>query len=104
MKRQNELEAHKSGKLQKDREMSLLEQEVRQKVIDEYKQQADQYVTDQIAMKQLELQQAFENEVMQEASKRSMNQSQQSFEFEMEGEPRNDEKMQNGIAGNLERS
>jgi len=104
MKRQNELEAHKSGKLQKDREMSLMEQEVRQKVIDEYKQQADQYVTDQIAMKQLELQQAFENEVMQEASKRSMNQSQQSFEFEMEGEPRNDEKMQNGIAGNLERS
>jgi hypothetical protein len=32
-----EFEAHKSGKLQKEREMSLLEQEVRQKVIDEYK-------------------------------------------------------------------
>jgi len=48
-KRQNELEAHKSGKLQKEREISLLEQEVRQKVIDEYKQQADQYVLDQIA-------------------------------------------------------
>jgi hypothetical protein len=42
---------------------------------------------------------------MQEAERRSMSQSEgQSFEFEMEGEPRNDEKMQNGIAGNLERS
>ena len=37
-KRQQELNAHKSGKLQKDKEMALLEQEVRQKVIDEYKE------------------------------------------------------------------
>jgi len=36
-------------------------------VIDEYKQQADQYVMDQIAHKQAELQQAFENEVQKEA-------------------------------------
>ena len=40
-RRQLELEAHKSGKLQKDKQLALLEQEVRQKVIDEYKLQAD---------------------------------------------------------------
>jgi hypothetical protein len=45
-RRQSELEAHKSGKLQKSRELALLEQEVREKVIAEYKQQADQYVHD----------------------------------------------------------
>ena len=48
-KRQYELEAHKSGKLQKDKQISLLEQEVRQKIIDEYKQQADEYVNNQLA-------------------------------------------------------
>ena len=60
---------------------------------------------DQIAQKQAELQQHFENEVMQEAQRRSMSQSEgQSFEFEMNGEVQIDEKLQNGIAGNLERS
>jgi len=73
-------------------------------VIDEYKQQADQYVMDQIAHKQAELQQAFENEVQKEAHKRSVNLSEQSFEFEMDGVVQIDEKLNNGIAGNLERS
>jgi hypothetical protein len=73
-------------------------------VIDEYKQQADQYVMDQIAHKQAELQQAFENEVQKEAQKRSVNPSEQSFEFEMDGVVQIDEKLNNGIAGNLERS
>ena len=60
---------------------------------------------DQIAHKQAELQQAFENEVQKEAQKRSVNPSEQSFEFEMDGVVHpNDEKLQNGIAGNLERS
>ena len=73
-------------------------------MIDEYKQQADQYVMDQIAHKQAELQQAFENEVQKEAQKRSVNPSEQSFEFEMDGVVQIDEKLNNGIAGNLERS
>ena len=73
-------------------------------MIDEYKQQADQYVMDQIANKQAELQQAFENEVQKEAQKRSVNPSEQSFEFEMDGVVQIDEKLNNGIAGNLERS
>ena len=85
--------------------MSLLEQEVRQKVIDEYKLQADQYVTDQIALRHSELQQVFEDEVMKETNLRASQQSEgQSFEFDMDGDPQNDEKQQNGIAGNLERS
>ena len=42
---------------------------------------------------------------MQEAQRRSMSQSEgQSFEFDMGGEVQIDEKLQNGIAGNLERS
>jgi hypothetical protein len=36
-RRQLELEAHKNGKLQKNKELALLEQEVREKVIAEYK-------------------------------------------------------------------
>jgi hypothetical protein len=59
-RRQQELEAHKTGKLQKDRQIALLELEMRQKVIDEYKEQADQYVLQQITLKQQELQQAFD--------------------------------------------
>ena len=59
---------------------------------------------DQIASKQAELQQMFENEVMKEAQLRSSQQSEQSFEFDRDGVVQNDEKLQNGIAGNLERS
>jgi hypothetical protein len=102
-----ELEAHKSGKVQKDKMMALLEQEVRQKVIEEYKEQADQYVHQQITLKQQELQQAFDQEVHNQAQRMSMAQSQldRSLELELDGEGMLvDEKMQNGIASNLERS
>ena len=86
--------------------MALLEQDVRAKIIEEYKQQADQYVLDQIALKQAELQSAFEMEVRQEAGRRSLAQSQMelSYDFDMDGEVQIDEKLQNGVAGNLERS
>jgi hypothetical protein len=106
-KRQMELEAHRSGKQQKDKVMAELEQEVRQKVINEYKEQADQYVHEQITLKQQELQQAFDQEVQNQVQRLSMAQSKldQSLEFELDGEGMVvDEKMQNGIAGNLERS
>jgi hypothetical protein len=105
-KRQSELEAYKSGKQQKDKEMALLEQEVRQKIITEYKQQADQYVLEQIALRQAELQSAFEMQVQQEAGRRSLAQSQMdvSYEFDVDGEVQLDDKLKNGIAGNLERS
>ena len=83
----------------------MLEQEVRQKVIDEYKLQADQYMTNQIALRHSELQLVFEDEVMKETNLRASQQSEgQSFEFDMDGDPQNAEKQQNGIAGNLERS
>ena len=105
-KRQSELEAYKSGKQQKDKEMALLEQEVRQKIITEYKQQADQYVLEQIALRQAELQSAFEMQVQQEAGRRSLAQSQMyvSYEFDVDGEVQLDDKLKNGIASNLERS
>ena len=76
-------------------------------MIDEYKQQADQYVQDQIAQRQVELQQAFEQEVLNEAQRRSIALSQMdaiSYELEMDGEMQIDDKLQNGIASNLERS
>ena len=105
-RRQLELEAHKSGKIQKNLEIAKLEFEVREKVIQEYKEQADQYVLQQIAAKQQELQQAFDSEVQNQAQRMSMAQSQldPSLEFELDGEVMIDEKLQNGIAGNLERS
>ena len=86
--------------------MALLEQEVRQKIITEYKQQADQYVLEQIALRQAELQSAFEMQVQQEAGRRSLTQSQMdvSYEFDVDGEVQLDDKLKNGIAGNLERS
>ena len=57
-------------------------------------------------MKQAELQSAFEMEVRQEAGRRSLAQSQMelSYDFDMDGEVQIDEKLQNGVAGNLERS
>ena len=45
-------------------------------------------------------------EVRQEAGRRSLAQSQMelSYDFDMDGEVQIDEKLQNGVAGNLERS
>ena len=62
---------------------------------------------DQIAQRQVELQQAFEQEVLNEAQRRSIALSQMdaiSYELEMDGEMQIDDKLNNGIASNLERS
>ena len=62
---------------------------------------------DQIAQRQVELQQAFEQEVLNEAQRRSVALSQMdaiSYELEMDGEMQIDDKLHNGIASNLERS
>ena len=55
----------------------------------------------------MELQKAFEQEVLNEAQRRSLAHSQVdaiSYGLEMEGEMQIDDKLQNGIASNLERS